>query len=331
MTRRAWYDSRAVTATLPPDVQQAFERFVTTELTTLDRHGQPITWPVTPYYRAGGECIDVTTGLGYPKKADDAARNPKVALLFSDPTGSAMTAPPMVLVQGTAAVDDRDLDANRERYVREAAEKLPATQSQLPPKPLRRLFNWYFTRIYLHVRPERVYVWAGGDVTREPQLLDSHLEEVRSGHDEEPEGAQAPPAGGEASWDRRLEELGSRYRSAVLSFVAPDGFPFSVRVPVRADAGARAVRIEADPLGAPIVPGLACLTAHEHAEDFTWQRNFQVRGDLVERDGGWALVPHRLVGGFELPPGSVIERARMNFAKIRRFRRTARRELERRS
>ena len=58
----------------------------------------------------------MTTGLGYPKKAKDARANPKVAMLFSDPTGSGLDDPPQVLVQGTADVDDRDLDANRERY-----------------------------------------------------------------------------------------------------------------------------------------------------------------------------------------------------------------------
>ena len=77
-----------MTASLPPEIQAVFDRFITTEYTTIDRRGQPITWPVTPYYSPGGGCIDLTTGLGYPKKADDAAANPKVALLFSDPHGS---------------------------------------------------------------------------------------------------------------------------------------------------------------------------------------------------------------------------------------------------
>src|SRR5215216_1503148 len=151
-----------MTATLPLEVQQVFDRFVTTEFTTIDGRGQPITWPLTPYYSPGDACIDVTTGLGYPKKAHDAAANPRVALLFSDPTGSGLEDPPQVLVQGTAEVDDRDLGANRERYTREATEKLPATKSQLPPKPVRALFGWYFTRIYVHVRPERIYVWPQG-------------------------------------------------------------------------------------------------------------------------------------------------------------------------
>jgi hypothetical protein len=319
-----------MTATLPDEVQQVFDRFITTEYTTIDRGGQPITWPVTPYYSPGDECIDVTTGLGYPKKADDAAANPKVALLFSDPTGCEMENPPQVLVQGTARVDDRDLAANRERYARESLEKLPDTKSMMPPQPVRRLFGWYFTRVYVHVRPERIYVWPAGDPAREPQLLDAHVEEVRSGHAEEPPAEHAPTEGGESVWDERMDELGDRYKTAVLSLVAPDGFPFSLRLPIELDRDARRVRLGGSPLAVPLQPGLACLTAHDHHPRFLWQRNFQVRGDLVQEGDGWALVPHKLVGGFELPPTSMLARYRLNFQKMRRFRKKARAELSQR-
>jgi Pyridoxamine 5'-phosphate oxidase len=319
-----------VTATLPPEVQRVFDTFITTEYTTVDSRGQPIGWPVTPYYRPGDPCIDITTGLGYPKKANDALANPKVALLFSDPTGCGMENPPQVLVQGTANVDDRDLAGNRERYTRESVEKLPGMKQLLPPKPLRGLFDWYFTRIYVHVRPERVYVWPDCDVTREPQLFDAHMEEVRSGHDEEPAARHAPAEGGMAEWDPRMDELGERYRSAVLSLVAPDGFPFSVRVPISVDRAARRIRIGTGALGLPVQPGLACITAHDHHPRFVWQRNFQVRGDLVAEDGGWALIPHRLIGGFELPPGSTFQRYRLNVGRILRYRKRAKAELRRR-
>jgi hypothetical protein len=320
-----------MTASLPPEIQSVFERFVTTEYTTVDRSGQPITWPVTPYYGVGDPCIDVTTGLGYPKKANDARDNPKVALLFSDATGSGTEDAPQVLVQGTAEVDDRDLHANRERYGREAVEKLPATKEMLPPKPLRRIFNWYFTRIYVHVRPERVYVWLGGDVGREPELFDARMEEVRSGHDEEPAGERAPTRGERPRWDARLDELGRRYPAAVVSLVAPDGFPFSVRLPIAVDREAHRIRLGGAPVGVPWQPGLACVTAHDHDPEFRWQRNFQVRGDLVEEDGAWAVIPQRLVGGFELPPGSNLERYRLNARKMVRFRKIAKGELRRRA
>lgn len=319
----------SVTASLPVDVQSVFDRFITTEFTTVDSRGQPITWPVTPYYRPGNPCLDVTTGLGYPKKANDARANPRVAMLFSDPTGSGLDDAPMVLVQGTARVDDADLDANRERYERESAEKLPATVKMLPPKPLRRSFLWYFARLYVHVNPERIWVWRSGRLGEEPELFDAHMEEVRSGHSEEPEQEHTAPDGGAFRWDGRVDEMGARYASAVLTFVGPDGFPFSVRVPVDTDRAAGLVRLGGELGDLPLEPGLACLTAHAHAHDFTWQRNFQVRGDLVQESGGWALRPHRLVGGFELPPGR-LHAIRANLAKAMRFRRAAKRELARR-
>jgi hypothetical protein len=320
-----------VTASLPTDVKDVLSRFITTEYTTVDARGAPITWPVTPYYSPGDPCIDVTTGLGYPKKANDARVNPKVALLFSDPTGSALERSPMVLVQGTADVDDRDLRANRERYERESLEKLPATKDMQPPGFMRRMFDWYYTRIYVHVRPERVYVWTGGDASREPRLYDARLEEVRSGHHEEPDVEHPAPRGGGIAWDERVQQLGDLYSTAVLSVVAPDGFPFAVRVPVAVDRDAQRVRIGGEPVGVPLEPGLVCLTAHDHDERFSWQRNFQVRGDLVDEDGGWAIVPHKLVGGFELPPTSTIQRYRLNLKKIVRFRKTAKREFDKRS
>jgi hypothetical protein len=40
-----------MTASLPEDVQAVFDRFGTTEYTTVDRRGRPITSPVTRFRR----------------------------------------------------------------------------------------------------------------------------------------------------------------------------------------------------------------------------------------------------------------------------------------
>ena len=311
---------------LPDDIQRVFERYITTEYVTIGPGAQPIAWPVTPYVDPSGKCLDVTTGLGYPKKARDAEQNPHVALLFSNPKGSGLDTPPTVLVQGTAHVDDHDLDANRARYERESLEKLPATKAAMPPKPVRRYFLWYFARIYVHVRPERVFAWPGGDVSAEPDLYLADKAEVRSGHNEAPVVSHHAPEGGATAWDERLEGVGE----AVVAIESPDGWPFAARVPVRADPASRTVRVLAEPVGAPMQPGLACLTVHDHAPDFSWQTNFQARGDLVEDDGGWVFFPHKVVGGFELPPGSFLERMKLNWAKSQRFRKVAKREMARR-
>jgi hypothetical protein len=319
-----------VTATLPDPVREAFSNFITCEYTTIDNRQQPIVWPVTPYYDDGAETIEVTTGLGYPKKANDARANPRVSLFFSDPTGSGIDDGRRVLVQGTAKVDDRDLVANRERYMRESIEKLPATKSMQPPKPLRGMFNWYYTRLYVKVRPERVFVWPDGDHSQPPQLIDSHQEEVRSGHSEEPLAPHVEPGGGAKAWDERIGELGNRYETAVLAWVAPDGFPVSTRVPVAPDPSNRRIRLGSEPAGLPLAEGLACLTAHRHAPDFTWQENFQVRGDLVREGDEWSLAPRKLIGGLELPDEGQLAMMRRNFKKGRRYYRTAKEELRKR-
>jgi hypothetical protein len=60
-------------------------------------------------------------------------------------------------------------------------------------------------------------------------------------------------------------------------------------------------------------------------------RNFQVRGDLLQQPTGtWVVAPTDVIDGFELPPTGAFTRAVSNYAKIRRFRRTARRERTRR-
>jgi hypothetical protein len=318
-----------MTASLPAEVQQVFERFVTTELTTVDGSGQPITWPVTPYYHQGAGAIDLTTGIGYPKKADDAARNPQVSLLFSDPTGSGIDNPCGVLVQGAAHVDYANLEANRERYLRESVEKLPATKAMHPPGFMLGLFDWYFTRLYIYVRPERVFVWDGGDFSTEPTLYDSRLEEVRTQHSAEPPVDRPAPEGGSPAWDDRMDELGRRHSTAVLSVIGPDGFPMSTRLQIEPDRGGRSVKLGDMPDWMPAVPTRACLTAHEHDPEFRWQANVQVRGDLVRENGGWSLVPHKFVGGFELPK-SKFQSYKQNLSKILRYRKKAKAELAKR-
>jgi hypothetical protein len=316
-----------MTSTLPQEVRDAFQRFVTCEFTTVAAK-QPITWPVTPYYAQGEATIDVTTGLGYPKKADDARAHPSVALLFSDPTGSGIETGIKVLVQGTATVDDEDLEANADRYLRESAVKLPATKKMHPPKPVRSMFNWYYARLYIRVRPERVFVWPAGDLSEEPTVHGAHLEEVRSGHSEEPHEEHGSPAGGAPAWDQRMDWL-REHETGVLSWMGPDGFPISVRLPYAADPSRREIRIEGEPSGLPVLEGRACLTVHRHAPDFTWQHNMQVRGNLVRTADRLRLVPRRIVGGFELPKG--LGRFRDFLRKGPRFYRTYRRRLRERA
>ena len=48
----------------------------------------------------------ITTSIALAQKAFNVRRNPRVSLLFSDPTVSGLTNPPAVLVQGDAVSPD---------------------------------------------------------------------------------------------------------------------------------------------------------------------------------------------------------------------------------
>ena len=82
------------------------DSYFTCEFTTVARDGSPQTWPVTPRLLADGRFL-LTTSIGLPQKAFNIRRSPKVSLLFSEPTGSGISAPGAVLIQGDATAEDR--------------------------------------------------------------------------------------------------------------------------------------------------------------------------------------------------------------------------------
>lgn len=135
----------------------------------------------------------------------------------------------------------------------------------------------------MHVMPERVYAWSADDPTAEPRLFDAHLEEVRSGHNEEPEIGHAAPQGGGGVWDERLEGLAT----ALLACVGPDGFPFAAQLAIEPDPNSRMLRFPRLPIGMPVEPGPACL---HPAGGGT-----RVHGDLVAGPEGWGLLPHAVM------------------------------------
>src|SRR5262245_39960087 len=73
-----------MTASLPGELIEVFERSVTAEHVTIDAQGHPVVWPVAPAYHAAKGCIDVTREAG---QAADCSANPHVALLFCDSAG----------------------------------------------------------------------------------------------------------------------------------------------------------------------------------------------------------------------------------------------------
>ncbi|RCG25879.1 hemerythrin [Sphaerisporangium album] len=265
-----------VPATWPSETARLFERSLVCEYASLTRDGRPVTWPLTPYVGANGT-LDVSTGLTYPDKAERARRDPRVALLYSDPTGSGLDRPPVVLVQGRAAVRDADLQANTDRYVRESLAKTPAGFSGTPWFLMKRL-GWYFARIWVEVTPERILWWPEGDLSRTPEAWTCADDLVAPPSDPAPAGPRLPSRSvPPADW-QPFADRAAGLGEPVLTMVS-DGRPLAVRTrSCTRTAGGFDLRL---PAGVEAGEGPVCLTFHRHGPVMEWQENVVLMGTAV--------------------------------------------------
>ena len=158
------------TIDLPPGVEAVFREFRTCEMSTLARDGAPITWPTLPFWRPEEGRFLITTSIGLPRKAFNVRRNPRVSLLFSDPTASGLTNPPAVLVQGDAEAPDEVVTSVEgfEDELRQVFRRQPASGFYSSNPFTRYLFDWYYMRLLIHVTPRRILWWPKGDFQRAP-------------------------------------------------------------------------------------------------------------------------------------------------------------------
>jgi len=119
---------------IPRLLSAQFRAASITEFAYLTPRGEPLCWPVTPYWYPDRGILGISTGLGYPNKAYYARRHPRVAALFGS-----------TLLQGDAVVLDDDLQANTDRYVREMRAKFLSARFGLNPISVK-LLDFYLPR-----------------------------------------------------------------------------------------------------------------------------------------------------------------------------------------
>ena len=304
----------------PEELLPLFERAITVEYASLTRANTPVTYPVTPYVGEDGRTLEVSTGLTYPAKAERARRNPKVALLYSDPLGSGLDAAPVALVQGIATVRDSDLQANTDRYVRLATARFPDLYKGQPKFMLRSL-AWYFARIWVQVTPTRVLWWPEGRLDEPPREWTA------------PEGTSAPPSDlappgkQPASWTEQPSDWRAAAEMALrelpfrdITFLGADGFPVCLPV-TEISLEAEGLRLDVARLADDGPEGPACLTFHAHDEGFSFQQNRVLVGRVSKADDG-AIVfgVERLLGDWSLPSGRLATTLDFMFRKGRRLR-----------
>jgi hypothetical protein len=287
----------------PDAVLPILQRAIACEYASVTTRGAPVTLPVTPYLGDDGRTLDFATGLTYPAKAERARRDPRVALLFSDPVGSGLRAPPVVLVQGLGAVRDSDLQANADRYVRLSLDKIPALYKQLPWFMISRQ-RWYWTRIWVHITPMRIFWWPEGRMDAPPQRWDAPAGTRGEPSDPAPPGHQPPPWKPiQAEWRPRAEYALRRLGIPVVTVMDAQGFPVPVRVEhvsLKGDGFELALPASLPAL-APAA-GPACLTFHEHDPRFAREENATFLGRLIQSEQQRAVFHvERVIGDLSAP------------------------------
>lgn len=96
-------------------------------------------------------------------------------------------------------------------------------------------------------------------------------------------------------WDEIAEHLPD-FKSAVLTGLDADGYPYSVRCRPYTDPVRRVLRMRL-PANIAVRSGPASLLCHGHDENLWNLKSFLVRGELSRDARGWSLRPRRFVPG----------------------------------
>jgi hypothetical protein len=311
----------------PEGTREFFERAVTVSYSSLTKSGRPVTSPLTPYVSDHGT-IDVSTGLTYPAKAERARRDPRVALLFSDPVGSGIAGPPVVAIQGVATIRDADLQGNTDRYVRLSSSKLPESTKGQPKFMLRR-FVWYFARIWIEVTPLSMLVWPGGDLTSDPIKWEAPEGTEGPMSDPAPHGSSPPPwLEPPIGWMENAQYALAHLSHRDISFTDGSGAPLVLpAVDVKAHPQGFELQL---PKGVELAGQTpACMTFHDHPEVFTGQENRTFTGEATPTPEGVAFKVEKAIADWSLP-GNRVRMAAGFLSKGRKLAPRLAREAERR-
>ncbi|MGW2090645.1 hypothetical protein [Promicromonospora sukumoe] len=259
-----------------PGVARVMSSYLTCEVATISRSGTPVAWPVSGVWRPADQTFVLSTSIGFAQKALNVRRDPRVALLFSDPTGSGLDLaepgqPGQVLLQGEGVSPDEIVTSfarNADLWQRISSAQ-PSSRALSTGGLVRRLLDVYYMRLIITVTPVAV--------TTRPAVP-------------APSGPLSVPAmpGLPAAVARELGD----FTSGVLARLDDDGRPTLERVvPEAAGDGLLLPGVAAK-------PGPASLLFHRHDEQLAGNRSFVVLGELTVPDGGGPVFrPERVVEG----------------------------------
>ena len=153
-------------APIPEPVEQLLEAALVGELTVVDGHGRPVTYPLIPLY--DGERVYLTSSTLFSRKLEHIRANPRVALSITDPVAVGGRTD-RVTIQGDARVIEDDPHGGWERLLPIWEKKEPSIVLFLKARVALPLF---FERALIEITPRRVLYWSDGSAAAEPAVTE---------------------------------------------------------------------------------------------------------------------------------------------------------------
>jgi Pyridoxamine 5'-phosphate oxidase len=241
--------------------------------------------------------VSFTTSLGFAKKLERLAQEPRVALAFHAREHGYSARPEYVLVQGRAEPIEQPDPAARER-VRVNAERYLG-KGRSGPFWDRWLREYYMVRIPVNVHVERIVVWPDLRCAGEPEVFGAPRPEA-------PPAPQSPPkrgTGPRVDMDRTAKRL-RRTKHRLLGYVGADGFPAVVPVEL-GSSGEPGLELRAAPGLIPEGGRRAGLCGHSYRPKLIGLTTRQHTGWLDASDGRAVYAPHTATG-FVAPPNKTL-------------------------
>lgn len=271
-------------ARVPDSVSRRLRAAAITEYAYLTPGGEPLCWPVTPFWDPARGVLGISVGLAYPNKAHCARLHPKVSAMFpgtrQEPAGAgAGRGGEPLVVHGDATVLDADLQANTDRYIREMRSRFLSARVALNPVCLPML-DFYLPRLWIEVAPAAVLNGVDTEVVVPGPQADSASQD----------GPPLSPAHRAA-----LHRWALASPTATLAMPGAGGYPVMARVAVR-------LRADGDlELGRAPGAGPAALCFHSEGLGGVRLDALMARG-WVGPDG--RFTPRRVVGFFGRDPAN---------------------------
>jgi len=151
-------------ATMPEPVARLLDAALVGELTVIDRHGRPVTYPLIPLW--DGAKVYLTSSTLFSRKLEHIRADARVSLSITDPVAVG-GATDRATIQGDARVIEEDPHGGWERLLPIWEKKEPSIVYFLKARVALPLF---FERALIEITPRRVLYWADGDAAVSPAV-----------------------------------------------------------------------------------------------------------------------------------------------------------------